>query len=87
MGTLLDLQRDMGGVEHEDDGGEEEIDSDASDAEAAVVDKDFLRQLHRARARAKDTRPLVRCDPLPLSLINPHSSINTLRFCALRCIP
>lgn len=46
------------GGAHGDDG-EEALDSDDSDAELGGDDRDFLRQLQRARARAKDTRPLV----------------------------
>ena len=41
---------------HDDD---DDMDSDASDTELGGDDKEFLRQLQRARERAKDTRPLV----------------------------
>ncbi len=39
---------------------EDGADSDDSDAELHVDDKEFLRKLQRDRERAKDTRPLVR---------------------------
>ena len=38
---------------------DDDVDSDASDTDLGD-DKEFLRQLQRARERAKDTRPLVR---------------------------
>lgn len=59
LGLAMGAGFGLGSAATHGEDGEDPIDSDDSDAELGGDDRDFLRQLQRARARAKDTRPLV----------------------------